>query len=196
MTKTLSIEAIADKFLKHLLTYSREDYGAMLHDYLYEQNIYFDAGVLEAVMTLLNTSRLIEEIPGTGAYISYDRSGDLLQSLSKIEARIPQCKISDYGRHFVENGQKLDKVSVIQAREDRKKYREWIISFVLGVFTVIVSEQINKYLERNREAQKSNESSTVRPRLDPRQRPEPGESVDTTTKRSGGSRRFNYKRIY
>ncbi|GAB3637823.1 hypothetical protein GCM10027422_34130 [Hymenobacter arcticus] len=114
--------------------------------------------------------------------------------LSSVEWTIQQSEITPKGKDFIKKGQKLDVVCLAEAKANREKWKERLITLGIALITAVcvtlLTEPIKQFFtERKKDEKKSiNESSPVHPHLDLRQRPEPGKPASATAPRGRAGR--------
>ena len=191
--KSLRKEQIADLFLKHLSKKRVDGPEAILLNFLDDKNIYYDAQSLEEALSLLLEKKLIKEVPNTMAAVGYFDDSELAVPgawIGSVEGVIKQSEITLKGKYFIKKGQKLDLVGLAEAKANREKWKERLITLGIALFTAVcvtlLTEPIKHFFAEHKKAEKEsiNESSPVRPRLDPRQRPEPRKPAGAVAPRS------------
>lgn len=175
MAKSLRTEQIADLFLVNLAKPKGVEKDDLLDEFLVTRNIYYDFKSLQAVLNLLLEEKLVEVIPGVSSsltYVPYNKQVAAVEGqimpvsayLANTEGIIPGCEITGKGRHFVDEGQKLDIQGIIEKKENRKKWTERLINFLIALITaigvVLLTEPIKKIINSKPQI----EHSPVRPR--------------------------------
>jgi predicted transcriptional regulator len=199
--KTWRIEQIADAFLRHLSQDGVDGDDALLDKFLNNQKVYGNAQILQQVIDLLLERGFIKEIQQSSSFVGFFQTppgakpGAIVHPkdwLGDVELVLKQSEITAKGRDFVEKGQELDSIAVAERKANLAKWKERGITLLIALGTAIavtlVTEPIKQHSKEREEKNAPSKSSPVRPRINPRQRPEPREPAGATAPRSGARR--------
>ena len=164
VAKSYSLEKVADVYLAELEKAAHDHYPALfLSEVLRKQSIFFDRGIIEGVLKLLESRNYIVYTGAQTLYFlitdsDYDRLlpsktstieelVEYVKNLPKtvpdgISASIKEYKITGEGARFVRLGQVLDVAGKLEREAESKKWRErWVtagIAFSASILTMVV----------------------------------------------------------
>ena len=192
MAEYYRVEQLADMFLEYLFQHRKEGRSLGLSDCFSKKNVYIDGELATGVIELLVGKKMMKEVQGTLDLLSFKiedyQQGEKIMKPAHfldgyaVEANYPHYEITPKGCAFITHGRKLDIQSLLEAKESRKKWLDRLINFGIAVatalFIFLLTEPMKRKLaeqETNTSKRNDSESSPLRPRVDQRQRPEPGE---------------------
>lgn len=145
MSKRESNERIAELYLYELRKQERQNKrgeflsNLFLDSFLKRKNIFFDQTIINEVVSMLEKKGFIKRDDEAMSILYYEKQESMFDiQPENIKSFSNNYSLTLSGRDFVDQKQKLDMQRVKDRKENKKKWVERLISFLISVGVFII----------------------------------------------------------